>query len=90
MGWTVVEPGMYLLAACLLTFRPLARKISSTQVIGHVKTLIRGSGTLKSASNHTDFERGHLPGDTFIELHRGCDDRNSVPLVDSHQLVIKS
>lgn len=27
MGWSVIEPGMYLVAACLLTLRPVLRKM---------------------------------------------------------------
>ena len=77
MGWTVVEPGMYLLAACLLTFRPLARKVSPKQLVRRLSTIIGGSKASKSASSHSDRERGALPGDEFIELHRGRDERNA-------------
>lgn len=28
MGWSIIEPGMYLIAACLLALRPILRKMS--------------------------------------------------------------
>lgn len=32
MGWSIIEPGMYLLAACLLTLRPILRKLSPKEL----------------------------------------------------------
>jgi len=32
MGWSVIEPGMYLIAACLLALRPVLRKFSPKEI----------------------------------------------------------
>lgn len=48
MGWTVIEPGMYLIAACLLALRPILRKLSPKEIT----TRLRGfSGLLRKSDN---------------------------------------
>ena len=32
MGWSIIEPGMYLIAACLLALRPILRKMSPKEL----------------------------------------------------------
>ena len=48
MAWSCVEPGMYLIAACLLTLSPLAAKIPVTSLKRMTSRLISSVDTRRS------------------------------------------
>ena len=44
--WTQIEPGIYLISACLMTYRPLLERISHNGLVGK---LTRSSNTSRTA-----------------------------------------
>ncbi len=82
MGWSVIEPGMYLIAACLLALKPIFGKIS----LKELRTRLRNSGfSLTSRKSRSDDSQGlrhkaHRPGNSssgFIELQNRHDKRSA-------------
>lgn len=51
MIWTVAEPGIYLIAACLLTYRPLLEKFMGGRLAGKCKLGTSRSSKAKSSAN---------------------------------------
>ncbi len=82
MGWSVVEPGMYLIAACLLALNPIFGKIS----LKELRTRLRNTGvSLASRKSRSDDSQGlrhkaQRPGNSssgFTELQNRRDRRSA-------------
>ncbi|KAJ4355910.1 uncharacterized protein N0V89_003935 [Didymosphaeria variabile] len=41
--WTVAEPGIYLISACLLTYRPLLERVGRSRLFGSFRTSVKSS-----------------------------------------------
>ncbi|KAL5398759.1 hypothetical protein PMIN06_009006 [Paraphaeosphaeria minitans] len=41
--WTVAEPGIYLISACLLTYRPLLERVGKSRLFGSFRTSVKSS-----------------------------------------------
>lgn len=56
INWTIIEPGLYLIAACALSFKPLFRMLAKAlhldSLITHTKSAI-GHTSSKTKSSHT-------------------------------------
>ena len=73
LSWTVVEPGVYHLTACLITFRPLFRWIIVDSPLSSVLSRISLFSGSKGISNGTTSRQNGLPGSN----HAGTmDDRS--------------
>jgi hypothetical protein len=46
--WTVAEPGIYLISACLLTYRPLLERVRKSRILGG----LRSSGKNSESANY--------------------------------------
>jgi hypothetical protein len=68
MSWTIIEPGMYLIAACLLALRPLLNKLSPT----NIKSLFQSNSSVRTSkySRPESYIRRSMkpPASGFIEL----------------------
>ena len=76
MAWSIIEPAMYLIAACLLTLRPLFRRILQTNLKSRLQNSMVFRKSQNSGSNdyHGTRRRYNRPlRDSFIELHQGRD-----------------
>lgn len=77
--WTITEPGIYLISACLLTYRPLLERLGKSRWFGSLKSSMQGSQKTSYAKNRgADSERrsGNVPlrplnkgSMGFTELH---------------------
>lgn len=81
MGWSVIEPGMYLIAACLLALKPILGKISLKELRTRLRnsSLFRSRQTYQSGDSQGFRHKPQPPGNSgsgFIELQSGHD-RNS-------------
>ena len=81
MGWSVIEPGMYLIAACLLALKPLLGKVSLKELRARLRntSLFRTRRSYQSADSEGFRHKPQPPensGSGFIELQSGHD-RNS-------------
>ena len=82
MGWSVIEPGMYLIAACLLTLRPVLRKVSPKDFGSRLRNTVIFRRTHNSNSDDSQVLRrkAPLPGSSvsgFVELEDRYDKRNA-------------
>ena len=82
MGWSVIEPGMYLIAACLLALKPILGKVSLKELRTRLKntSLFRTRRSYQSDDSQGFRHKPQPPGNSgsgFIELQSGLD-RNSV------------
>ncbi|KAI0173509.1 putative alpha-xylosidase [Hypoxylon sp. FL1284] len=55
--WTIVEPGMYLISACLLVFRPLLEK-ANFKIFANIKSYIASSRSKAASSRVTETSHG--------------------------------
>lgn len=59
MIWTVAEPAIYLLAACLLTYRPLLEKIMGSKLVVKLsQALSKGLSYASTKSTSSGRSRG--------------------------------
>ncbi|RYO04137.1 hypothetical protein AA0119_g4280 [Alternaria tenuissima] len=87
-NWTMIEPGMYLLSACALSFKPLLRSFAKALhlqgFITHTKSTVGGTKshvkkTFTSTQTQSEvFELGHMRNvSEFGKFHRLSDDIKS-------------
>jgi hypothetical protein len=88
INWTMIEPGMYLLSACALSFKPLlrmfAKALNLQGFVTHTKSTVGGTkGHVKKTFTSTQtqpevFELGHIRNvSEFGKFHRLSDDNAS-------------
>ena len=84
MTWSCVEPGMYLIAACLLSMRPLLQKIP----LKAITTRLGGKGLVDSHTATHGRNKSKLGKAGFIEMNSRYDkygsDKSKV-LVPAHK-----
>lgn len=82
VNWTIIEPGLYLLAACALSFKPLFRMVAKALHLDAIITHSRSAiGRHTSKSNHTAKSHVDIHLETmksaqsggFTKLHAGLD-----------------
>jgi hypothetical protein len=88
VNWTMIEPGMYLLSACALSFRPLLRSFAKAlhlqgfmthtrPTVGGTKSHVKKSFT-PTQTQPEGFELGHIRNvSEFGKFHRLSDDMRS-------------
>ena len=74
MSWSVIEPAMYLIAACLLTLRPILRKLSTKDLGSRLRNsaIFRKINNSKSDGSQDSHRKSQLPrglASGFVELH---------------------
>jgi hypothetical protein len=78
MGWTIVESGMYLTAACLPFFRPIFGLVFKSMATTKANTYQIDSRELKSSTRRTattrsGFEKFDAPEGKRCDLEEVCD-----------------
>ena len=72
MVWTLIEPGVAIIASSLVTIRPLLQRL---RLKGFESTKTSGSSGPHTASNRPTGRSGGAPGElTLIDLETGGDD----------------
>lgn len=88
INWTMIEPGMYLLSACALSFKPLLRSFAKALhlqgLVTHTRSTVGGTKShVKKISTATQtqpeaFELGHVRNVSELgKFHRLSDDTSS-------------
>ncbi len=82
MGWSIIEPGMYLIAACLLALRPILRKMSPKELKTRLRipSFSRAPDNAKSDDSQGLRHKAEPPGKSSsegIELQSRQDKRSA-------------
>lgn len=83
VNWTLIEPGMYLLAACALSFKPLfhlvAKALHLSALVTHTRSYVWKENATKASKTTTSQDDIYLNtlkssnSDGFMKLHSGPD-----------------
>ena len=93
MSWTVIEAGMYLIAACLLALRPILNKLSPKELKSRLRRSGHTSASAKpNVSGGTQSSRhdANYPAPGFVELqsrheqHGASETNLPLTLTDPH------
>lgn len=64
--WTQVEAGVYLISACVMTYRPLLERIGHGRFVGRLRATKRSNGY---TPNHTGKQNASIPLDNRPVIH---------------------
>ena len=67
VSWTVIEPGMYLIAACLVTLRPLLQLVIKGKVLGTYHGSASRGYQLSSSANDNKHAKLQKAGNSVVK-----------------------
>jgi hypothetical protein len=71
VNWTIIEPGLYLLAACALSFKPLFRMVAKALHFGSVFTHTKSTLSKTSHNKTNQTQQKNIRMETFMSSSNG-------------------